>query len=76
MILLEQVTSGTGERDPLDVGRDVVELTDADDLHVKGKTFMIKAEKSFRKADGYYKINENYSGNTKNKAFQLIFLFQ
>ena len=49
---------------------EIVELTDADNLHVTGKSYMIKAEKSFRKADGYYKINENYSGNTKNKALR------
>ncbi|MCD4793631.1 MAG: SPOR domain-containing protein [Bacteroidales bacterium] len=49
---------------------EIVELTDADDLHIKGKSYMIKAEKSFRKADGYYKIDENYGGKTKSKALR------
>lgn len=49
---------------------EIVELNNADDIHIKGNSYMLKAEESFRKADGYYKINENFEGKTKSKAIR------
>ena len=47
-----------------------VELAKADEDYLKGKTELLNAERSFKKADGYDKISQNYGGTTNKKAIR------
>ncbi len=47
-----------------------VELAKADEDYLKGKNELINAERSFKKADGYDKISQNYGGTTNKKAIR------